>query len=64
MTVECTLNIYEKDGERVPVGSPPLVVKSTLSTRGYVVLQLPDGKTFTVDASELVRAIGCAEKAH
>lgn len=64
MKTESRINIYEVDGKEVPTGENvlPLIIRNHWNRQAFVVLS--DGTfTYTVDASDLRRAIDAAQMA-
>lgn len=57
MKVENEINIYEVDGTEIAIGkSQQMKVKSHWVRNNFVILEI-DGKSYTVTAADLERAI-------
>lgn len=62
ITVENEITLAQLDGKEAPVGSPKLIVRSVWNRRALVELQFQgEGRTFAVEAAELMRAIKNSE---
>lgn len=58
MTVKNEIKIYETNGKDTPIGSNPILsVTSHWNHHNSVVIDVGDGKTYTVLAKELQAAI-------
>lgn len=64
MTTESEIKIYETDGQEVKgLDYPRMKIKNHWNLKAFVVIEI-DGKSHTVEASELTRSIENATNAH